>query len=221
VIEIRRERGEDAVPQALVAAMVAETTGTYDMAEMPTGASPEELSPPQGAFVVIYEDGDPVAGGGVKRLSPEAAEIKRMFVVPEARSRGHARRLLGALEEAAADLGYRVVRLDTGPQQPHALALYESAGYRSIPNYNGNSVATYWGEKVLAGVGGLGLSDRADRAAEADAADAADAPHAAHAAHARDAAHTPDVADPRDDAEAGKDARAERHAPAADDSRAA
>jgi ribosomal protein S18 acetylase RimI-like enzyme len=70
-------------------------------------------------------------------------------VVPEARSRGHARRLLVALEDAAADLGYEIARLDTGPQQPHARALYESAGYRSIPSYNGNEVASYWGEKAL------------------------------------------------------------------------
>ena len=69
--------------------------------------------------------------------------------MPEARSRGHARRLLAALEDAARDLGYEIARLDTGPKQPHAQALYESAGYRSIPSYNGNEVATYLGEKVL------------------------------------------------------------------------
>jgi GNAT superfamily N-acetyltransferase len=149
VIEIRRERGDGEVAQALVAAMVAEILRTYGGSEMPTGAKAAELSPPDGAFVVIYEDGEPVAGGGLKRLSPEAAEIKRMFVVPEARSRGHARRLLAALEDAAADLGYRCVRLDTGPRQPHARALYESTGYLAVANYNGNQVADYWGEKAL------------------------------------------------------------------------
>ena len=150
MLEIRRERGDGEVAQALVAAMTEEMMGLYGMAEMPTGAAPDELSPPHGAFVVIYEDGEPVAGGGLKRLSAEAVEIKRMYVMPEARSRGHARRLLTALEEAAGDLGYECVRLDTGPEQPHARALYESAGYVSVPNYNGNEVATYWGEKALA-----------------------------------------------------------------------
>lgn len=149
MIEIRREPGDGAVVQALVAAMVAEMHRLYGAGEMPTSAHPEELSPPGGAFVVIYEDGEPVAGGGVKRLSAEAAEIKRMFVVPEARSCGHARRLLAALEDAARELGYVCVRLDTGPRQPHSRALYESAGYLAVPNYNGNQVADYWGEKVL------------------------------------------------------------------------
>jgi GNAT superfamily N-acetyltransferase len=149
VIDIRRERGDGEVPQALVGAMTAEMMGLYEMSEMPTPVASDELSPPDGAFVVIYEDGEPVAGGGLKRLSAETVEIKRMYVMPEARSRGHARRLLGALEDAARDLGYAVARLDTGPQQPHAQALYESAGYRSVPGYNGNAVASYWWEKEL------------------------------------------------------------------------
>ena len=59
--------------------------------------------------------------------------------------------LLAALEDAARDLGYGTVRLDTGARQPHAQALYESAGYRAIGNFNANPVAAYWGEKRLAG----------------------------------------------------------------------
>jgi ribosomal protein S18 acetylase RimI-like enzyme len=72
-----------------------------------------------------------------------------MFTVPEARSRGHARRLLEGLEDAARELGFRVARLDSGPHQQHAVALYRSAGYRDVPDYNGNPYATYWGEKRL------------------------------------------------------------------------
>ena len=41
------------------------------------------------------------------------------------------------------------MRLDTGASQPHARALYESAGFRDIPDYNGNPFAAYWGEKAL------------------------------------------------------------------------
>ncbi len=67
--------------------------------------------------------------GGVKRLDGMACEIKRMFVAPEARGRGAARILLEALEDRARELGYVTARLDTGPRQPHARALYESAGY--------------------------------------------------------------------------------------------
>ena len=43
------------------------------------------------------------------------------------------------------------MRLDTGALQPHAQALYASAGYRAIGNFNANPVAAYWGEKRLGG----------------------------------------------------------------------
>lgn len=113
-------------------------------------ATPDELWAPTGTFLVGWDGrGQPVCGGGVKRLEDGIAEIKRMFVVEDARSQGHARRLLRGLEDAARRLGYGRVRLDTGPKQPHAVALYESAGYREIPNYNGNPAATYFAEKVL------------------------------------------------------------------------
>ncbi|HEX7298499.1 MAG TPA: GNAT family N-acetyltransferase, partial [Solirubrobacteraceae bacterium] len=60
-----------------------------------------------------------------------------------------ARILLAALEDAARARGYRVVRLDTGPRQPHAMALYASEGYVEIGNFNANPIAAYWGEKRL------------------------------------------------------------------------
>ncbi len=39
--------------------------------------------------------------------------------------------------------------LDTGQRQPHARALYVSAGYVAISDYSGNPYAAYWGEKRL------------------------------------------------------------------------
>ena len=112
-------------------------------------ASPADLSAPQGAFLVGYRGSEPVACGAVKRLDDTTAEIKRMYVVPQARGHGVARRLLAALEDAARAIGYSLVRLDTGDRQPHALSLYRSAGYREIADYNGNPAASYWLEKDL------------------------------------------------------------------------
>jgi GNAT superfamily N-acetyltransferase len=136
----------------LIAAMVAEMTilyGPIDVPGMPS-ATPADFAAPHGTFLVGFDtDGAPVCAGGVKRLDDEAAEIKRMYVVPAARGRGVARVLLGALEDAARGIGYGTVRLDTGPLQAHAQRLYESAGYRAIGNFNANPVAAYWGEKRL------------------------------------------------------------------------
>jgi len=110
---------------------------------------PAELRPPGGTYLVGYEEGRAVAGGGLRRLAEGVAEIKRMYVRPEDRSRGVARALLAALEEAAQSLGYVATRLDTGPKQVHGLALYRSAGYTEVPPYNDNPFACFWGEKRL------------------------------------------------------------------------
>jgi len=52
-----------------------------------------------------------------------------------ARRRGHSRRVLSALEAAAADRGYALLKLETGIEQPEAVALYRSAGYAQIEKY--------------------------------------------------------------------------------------
>jgi GNAT superfamily N-acetyltransferase len=149
-VDVGRTAGDDPVALALVAAMVEEVGAMYEPG-LPAGSSadPQELSPPGGGFVVLAEAGRPLAGGGVKRLDDHACEIKRMYVVPEARGRGLGRALLEALEALARDLGYGVARLDTGSKQPGAQRMYERAGYVAVADYNGNPYASYWGEKRL------------------------------------------------------------------------
>jgi GNAT superfamily N-acetyltransferase len=148
---VRRIPGTDPLARELVAAMTAEMGPLYEPG-LPAGPSarPEELSPPGGGFLVLLQDGRAVAGGGVKRLDEQACEIKRMYVVPDARGRGLGRALLEALEELARDLGYTVARLDTGAKQPGAQRLYERSGYVPVGNYNQNPYAAFWGEKALA-----------------------------------------------------------------------
>jgi GNAT superfamily N-acetyltransferase len=148
-MEVRRipADSEDAV--ALCDAMISSLIELYpDLGPGPS-ATPADFSPPGGAFVAIYDGDRAVAGGGVKRLDDEAAEIKRMYVVPDCRGRGLSRMLLGALEDAARDLGYTFTRLDTGVHQHAALRLYPSAGYLEIDDYNDNPYASFWAEKRL------------------------------------------------------------------------
>ena len=57
------------------------------------------------------------------------AELKRMYVVEEARGLGLARRILAALEEDARAAGRTRMVLETGDRQPEAVALYTSSGY--------------------------------------------------------------------------------------------
>lgn len=139
---------------SLVAAMRAEVAEMYPGLDLTADhmpkAGPAELGPPGGVFLVGFDESRrPLCGGGVKRLSEEACEIKRMYVAPEGRGRGLGIALLRALEDAARELGYAVARLDTGPAQPNAERMYCNAGYRPIGNFNGNPVASFFGEKRL------------------------------------------------------------------------
>jgi len=140
--------------RSLVKAMRDEIATIYegvvlDGPHMPA-AGPRELGPPGGVFLVGFgEHGEAVCGGGVKDLGHGACEIKRMYVVPDARNDGRGRELLEALEDAARGLGYERARLDTGPKQHRSERMYRAAGYEPIENFNQSPVATYFGEKPL------------------------------------------------------------------------
>jgi len=142
---------EEAPAAELLADMRVELNDVYEtfsrLDNPPLSA--DELRPPGGAYLVGFAGDTPVAGGGLRRLGEDVAEIKRMYVRPAARSRGVARALLTALEEEAVSLGYAAARLDTGPKQVHGLALYRSAGYADVEPYNDNPFACFWGEKRL------------------------------------------------------------------------
>jgi len=145
----------DSPPGAeLVQAMRDEVAAIYeglelDGEQMPR-AGPAELSPPGGGFLVGFDGEEAICCGGIKRLDERSCEIKRMYVVPARRGAGVGRALLHALERHARELGYAVARLDTGPRQPGAQALFEGEGYRPIEDFNGNPIASFWGEKRLA-----------------------------------------------------------------------
>ena len=96
---------------------------------------PAEFSPPEGLFLVAQVDGVPAGCGGWRVHAPGVAELKRMYVEPAYRRHGIARRLLAALEAAAAAAGHRHLLLNSGGRQPEALALYARAGYTPVPGY--------------------------------------------------------------------------------------
>lgn len=108
-----------------------------------TPVDPAEFAAPRGFFLVGYVDGVAVASGGWRaqesRTDPELrdgdAEIKRMYVSPAHRGRGHARAVLAELERTAAAAGRLRTVLETGTKQPEALALYASEGYEPTPNF--------------------------------------------------------------------------------------
>lgn len=102
-----------------------------------TPLDPSDFDPPNGVYLIAYDESDtPVATGGWRAQDTNDegnldgdAELKRMYVVDAMRGRGLARRMLAALEEDARAAGRRRMVLETGTEQPEAIALYTSSGY--------------------------------------------------------------------------------------------
>jgi GNAT superfamily N-acetyltransferase len=99
---------------------------------------PDEFAPPRGLFLVAEVAGVP-AGCGAWRAYPPggagAVEVKRVYVVPEFRRRGLAQVVVAALEASAAAAGHTSAVLNTGTEQPEAIALYTGRGYLPVPGY--------------------------------------------------------------------------------------
>jgi GNAT superfamily N-acetyltransferase len=147
----RRGRSDESPGRELLGELIDLFNAQYPGRAARPGSvtTPDELTAPHGVFLVGYEDERPIAIGGLRRLEDGIGEIKRMYVVPDARSRGAGRALLAALEDAARELGYTRLRLDAGSEQQHSRRLFADAGYVEIPRYNANHIADYFAEKVL------------------------------------------------------------------------
>jgi ribosomal protein S18 acetylase RimI-like enzyme len=105
--------------------------------------------PPRGVFVVSGTDEEPLSCGAVQFLDAGRGEIKRMWVAPAARGRGVAAALLAHLEGLIRATGATEALLDTNSTLTRAVGLYESRGYRRVPDYNGNPDADVWFAKRL------------------------------------------------------------------------
>ena len=103
---------------ALVVAQQVELTGRDGRGDIGPKRRAAMFEPPCGVFLVVRDEGRAVGCGGVTRFDETRAELKRMYVVPEARGRGLGRLLL-----------------ETGKDQQESLGLYTSAGYEPIPCY--------------------------------------------------------------------------------------
>ena len=149
---IRREPPTGAASQALFAEymeLVRERLGGEFVPTEAIFATVDDFGGPGTAWLVMYEDDRPVACGGLRPVEPGIGEIKRMFVTAGARGRGHARVLLGELEDLARAEGFERVRLLTTEVLREARALYSSVGYRPIGVAMIDGRVDLWLEKRL------------------------------------------------------------------------
>lgn len=136
VVVVKAVPYDDPVAAALRADLLADLAARYgseDGDSTPIG--PGEFDPPHGGFLVAWLDGRPAGCAGWRSHGDGAAELKRMWVAVDARRRGVAKALLGAVESAARTAGKTRMVLETGVAQPEAITLYAASGYHAIPNF--------------------------------------------------------------------------------------
>lgn len=91
--------------------------------------------PPDGQLLLARDDGEIVGCVALRRIGPDMAEIKRMYVRPAYRRKGVGRALLAAVMDNARQAGYRTLRLESPPIFTAAHALYRAHGFQDIEPY--------------------------------------------------------------------------------------
>ncbi|MFE7272202.1 GNAT family N-acetyltransferase [Streptomyces sp. NPDC057623] len=109
----------------------------------------DELRPPSGQLLVARHDGVPAGSAGVRLLTPETAELTRVFLHEPMRGKGGAPLLVQAAEAAARTLGATRMILDTRHDLTEARALYTRLGYQETPPHNNDTYAEHWFTKPL------------------------------------------------------------------------
>jgi len=131
---VTQERPDSADATALITELDAQLDVLYPD-ESRHGYSVDKLIAQGVAFFVLRDDGVPVGCGGVQIFGGRYGEIKRMYVREPFRGRWYAKRILNHLEDYTLAQGVDRVRLETGIHQLAAIALYERAGFESIPPF--------------------------------------------------------------------------------------
>jgi GNAT superfamily N-acetyltransferase len=97
--------------------------------------TPFNLMNEHARVIIAHEHATPVACGAFRPVDDMTIEIKRMYTLPLYRNQGIGKRILMELEQWAKREGFLISKLETGINQPEAIAAYEKSGYVRIPKF--------------------------------------------------------------------------------------
>ncbi|QAY67950.1 GNAT family N-acetyltransferase [Paenibacillus protaetiae] len=139
--------------EELIRELSEELAILYETTDGGAGFQPSDVEVPRSAFIIARIDGYPVGCGALRPLDEQSVEVKRMYTRKEFRRKGVAQAILAEADRLAASFGYTNIKLQTGPRQPEAAALYERVGYYRIPRFSGDwdLVLAYQKDLVPAG----------------------------------------------------------------------
>ncbi len=133
MINLRRTRFSDPDFNTLIVELDNEFVVRYPFIE--NMRTPHNVMIENAHVVLAYDQTMPIACGAFRPVDEFTIEIKRMFTMPSHRNKGIGKKILSELEKWARREGFSVSILETGINQPEAIAAYEKSGYTRIPNF--------------------------------------------------------------------------------------
>lgn len=119
----------------------------FEAAGGPPMYSPEDLLapfwpnlhkvlPPTGRLVLVHDEAERLVGCGMlQQARPDAGELKRLYVRPEASGHGLGRLLVDVRMRAARDMGWKTLLVNAVRGNSDMLRIYERIGFRYIDRY--------------------------------------------------------------------------------------
>lgn len=100
----------------------------------------DDLTPPDGRILLATQDnGALIVCGVFRKIRPDAAELKRMYVRPEAQGLGLGRQIFERRIAEAHNMGCKVLYADTVTGNTSMLSMYEKFGFKYISHYSENA----------------------------------------------------------------------------------
>jgi len=109
---------------------------SYQGIEDELASLPGKYAAPKGRLILAIEENHPVGCAALRPIDEQICELKRMYVLPQYRGQGVGKVLAQTLIKEARQIGYRLIRLDTGNFLTAAIKLYKTLGFKQIDPYN-------------------------------------------------------------------------------------
>ena len=103
-------------------------------------ALPGDYAPPKGRLLCAEIAGRVVGCVALRPLDEKRCEMKRLYVLPEARRERAGQALVAQIVAEGRAAGYEAMYLDTAPGMEKAQALYQRFGFRDVPPYTFNPI---------------------------------------------------------------------------------